>query len=256
MGIVVERQGGVVRVGLDRPERLNALDLPAMRGLGAVLDRLAVDQTVRCVVLAGRGRAFCAGADLAAADPATPVGLREEMMAAANHVVRRLTTLPAPVLAAVDGGALGVGASLALACDLVVASSRSYFVLPFLSVGLMPDGGASVTAAASMGRARAMRAALLGERISAGEAAEIGLIAEACDASTFEARVRELATRIAQGPRAATALTKQAVNAATLPDLDAALRREAEGQTTLMGTADFREGIAAFAQRRAPTFTD
>jgi enoyl-CoA hydratase len=164
--------------------------------------------------------------------------------------------LPQPVVAVVQGPAAGVGASLALACDVVLASEKAFFMLAFTKIGLMPDGGASALIAASVGRHRAMRMALLAERIPAAEAYEWGLVTALYPADQFDAEVDKVVATLASGPAAALRKTKDAINAATLTELETALEREKQGQLVLISSDDFREGTRAFQQRRPAKFTD
>ena len=156
----------------------------------------------------------------------------------------------------VQGPTAGVGVSLALACDLVIASEKAFFLLAFTKIGLMPDGGASALVAASVGRARAMKMALLAERLPADEALAAGLITAVHPAGNLEAEADKVIGRLLAGPALAYAKTKQAINGATLSDLDAALARETAGQHVLLNSHDLREGIKAFQEKRDPTFTD
>lgn len=180
--------------------------------------------------------------------------VKAETLDAANRVATTVRDFPRPVIAAVNGAAAGVGVSLALACDLTVASESSYFLLAFTRIGLMPDGGATALVAASVGRARAMRMALLAERLPAAEALAAGLIADVYADDDFDARVDELAARLADGPVDAYAATKHAINATTLTELDGALGREFDGQMQLLAGPDFREGVRAFEQKRKADF--
>jgi len=164
--------------------------------------------------------------------------------------------LPQPVVAVVQGPAAGVGASLALASDVVLASEKAFFMLAFTKIGLMPDGGASALIAAAVGRIRAMRMALLAERIPAQEAFDWGLVTAVYPADEFDAEVAKVISTLVSGPAVALRKTKDAINAATLVELEAALEREKQGQLVLLEAADFREGTRAFQQRRAATFTD
>ncbi|RMI31338.1 enoyl-CoA hydratase-related protein [Nocardia stercoris] len=249
--VTTRMDGPVAHVRLDGPQRRNALDLAAMRRLADALHRVTTDPAVGAVVISGAGGAFCAGADL---DPDVPVGSDPNgdaaMMAAVDRVIRGIVHAPVPVLAAVEGAAAGVGASIAFACDLVVAARTAFFLLPFTGIGLLPDGGATLTVAAAAGRARAMRLALRGERLPATEALAVGLIAEVSDET--DRTVAEWAAALAAGPRAAQAATKAAINAATVPGLDAALARETREQLPLLSSADYREGVTAFLERRRP----
>ncbi|QYB03440.1 enoyl-CoA hydratase [Rhodococcus sp. USK10] len=254
-GLRVVVDGGILRITIDRPGRMNALDLAHMTALGDVLEGAAADPAVRVVVLSGAGAAFCTGADLAAAATAGGRAASPEVvMDSANRVIRAIVDLPIPVIAQVGGAAVGVGASIALAADLTYAAESAYLLLAFVNVGLMPDGGSSALIAASIGRARATRMALLGERLPADRAADEGLIAGVLAAGDLAAHVDAVAARLARGPRRAVALTKQALTATTLTELDRALSREKAGQTELLQSPDFAEGVAAMLTKRAPNF--
>ena len=207
---------------------------------------------VRVVVLTGTGAAFCTGADLSGADAHERFDVRA--LDAANRIVRAVTRLDKPVVAAVNGVAAGVGCSMALAADLVVAAESATFLLAFARIGLMPDGGATATVAASVGRARAMRMALLAEPLPAREAYDAGLVSHVVPDAEHPALVAAVVGRLAAGPPLAFAATKKAVNAATLHRLEDALERERSGQSVLLRTADVAEGMRAFGARRRPVF--
>ncbi len=248
----VEADEGVLRVTFRRPEAFNALSEEMAVGLVEALDRAAVDEAVRVVVLTGSGPAFCAGADLTGDDPVERFD--EATMDGAATLTRRITGSAKPVVAAVNGIAAGVGASLCFAADLAVATESASFLLAFSRIGLMPDGGSTLTVAASVGRARAMRMALLAEPVTAREAYEAGLVSHLAPDEEFEATVESVLRRLAAGPPVAFAATKRAVNAAALGELEAALARERVGQVVLFGTEDAAEGMRAFVQKRSPTF--
>jgi enoyl-CoA hydratase len=250
--LVVAREGAVLTLTLNRPDQLNALTDELSDALAGELEASASDGEVRVVVLRGAGRAFCAGADIAGAD--APLQLDVRALDRANRIVRAVTRLDKPVVAAVQGPAAGVGCSIALACDLAVAAESSSFLLAFARIGLMPDGGSSASVAASIGRARAMRMALLGEPLSGREAHDAGLVSHLAGDDAFETVVGDVVGRLAAGAPLAQAATKRAVNAATYAGLDAALERERTGQTILLRTRDAAEGMRAFAERRAPEF--
>jgi enoyl-CoA hydratase len=179
-----------------------------------------------------------------------------EIIVEANRAIRAIVALPHPVVAVVQGPAAGIGVSLALACDLVLASDKAFFLLAFTKIGLMPDGGASALVAAAIGRIRAMRMALLAERLPAADALDWGLISAVYPAEDFDAEVDKALAGLLAGPAAAFAKTKHAINAATLTELDATLDREYVGQSILLNAHDFREGTRAFQDRRTPKFTD
>jgi enoyl-CoA hydratase len=249
----VRTASGVCRVTFRRPEALNALDEATASGLVAALTSAATDDEVRVVVVTGEGAAFSAGADLTGDDPVKSFDVRT--MEGANAIIRAIVGSPKPVVAAVNGIAAGVGASICFAADLAVARESASFLLAFSRVGLMPDGGASLTVAASAGRAKAMRMALLAEPLSAREAYDAGLISHLTADDELDATVDALVRRLAAGPPIAFAATKKAVNAATLGGLEAALERERTGQVVLFGTEDAAEGMRAFVEKRRPTFT-
>lgn len=255
----VSLDGNVLSVTFNRPESLNSLTAAMVETLCDVLDRAAGDPAVKVVRLGGAGRGFCAGAGISAEDQAAARGSGgaiDPLLEAVNRAVPMIAGLPKPVVAVVHGPAAGVGVSLALACDIVLASETAFFLLAFTRIGLMPDGGASALVAASVGRARAMKMALLADRLPATEAFACGLVSSVHPAGELEAEATAVIERLAAGPAAALRKTKHAVNAATLTELDGALLRETEGQLMLLHTRDFVEGTRAFQERRAAVFTD
>jgi enoyl-CoA hydratase len=254
-GLLVSLSDGVLSVTIDRPDSLNSLTLPVFEGLADAMEQAAHDPRVKVVRLSGAGRGFCSGAGMSADDVAG-AGPGDELILAANRVVRAITTLPRPVVAVVHGAAAGVGVSIALACDLVLASDTAFFMLAFTKIGLMPDGGASALIAAAIGRVGAMRMALLAERLPASDALAAGLISAVYPADEFAAQVDKVVETLLHGPAVAFAKTKLAINAATLTELEPTLQRELEGQSILLNSHDFREGARAFQQRRTPAFTD
>lgn len=252
-GLLVAHEDGVLRITINRPERMNAIDFDTMRALGDLLEGRAREADVRVVVLAGEGGAFCTGADLMAASGGAQTDPRV-VMDTANRVIRLILTLPVPVVAQVDGAAAGVGASIAFAADLTYAAPKAYFLLAFVNIGLMPDGGASLLVPAAAGRARASELALLGERLPAEDAHAAGLITRVLPAEDLTAHVDGVAAKLAAGPRRALELTKRSLTAATLARVEEAFERETEGQIELLASADFREGALAMLSKRAPKF--
>ncbi|MEB3021126.1 enoyl-CoA hydratase [[Mycobacterium] crassicus] len=253
-GLSVTLADGVLSVTINRPDSLNSVTTGVLAGIADAMEGAARDPRVRAVRLGGAGRGFSSGAGIGAEDAAD--GVPTEIIVEANRAIRSIVALPRPVVAVVQGPAAGVGVSLALACDLVVASDKAFFMLAFTKIGLMPDGGASALVAAAIGRARAMRMALLADRLPAADALEAGLISAVYPAEEFDAEVDKVLATLLAGPAVAFAKTKHAINAATLTELDSALDREFVGQSVLLNSHDFREGARAFQDRRAPTFTD
>lgn len=256
--LTVSLQGNVLSVTLNRPGSLNSLTEEMAAALNAALEQAADDPLVKVVRLTGAGRGFCAGAGISAEDQAkkassrNPNGLLDEI----NRAIRAITSLPKPVVAVVHGPAAGVGVSLALACDVVMASEDAYFLLAFTKIGLMPDGGASALVAAAIGRIRAMRMALLAERLPAGDAYDYGLVSSVHPAGELDTAVAAVITTLQSGPAVALRKTKHAINAATLTELDSAIGREVEGQRILLKSHDFAEGTKAFQERRSASFSD
>ena len=247
IGSVLE--GGVLTLWLRRPDSFNALTGPMVDDLNDLVGG-APDAGASVVVLRAEGRGFCSGADLQGG------GANHALIDSANDLVRAIRDSPLPVVAAVQGACAGVAVPIALAADLTIASDKAFFMLAFTKVGLMPDGGASALVAASVGRATAMRMALLAERLSADEAARAGLIAAVHEHDAFESEVERVVATLSGGPVVAYARTKQAINAATLGSLEGAFAIEREGQAGLLDADDFAEGSAAFREKRDPVFRD
>ncbi|OMC53131.1 enoyl-CoA hydratase [Mycobacterium sp. IS-836] len=255
-GLDVTLADGVLSVTIDRPDSLNSLSVPVITALADAMECAADDPEVKVVRLGGAGRGFCSGAGISADDMSGSGMPPDEIVLEVNRLIRAITALPRPVVAVVQGPAAGVGVSLALACDLVLASDKAFFMLAFTQIGLMPDGGASALIAAAIGRIRAMRMALLAERLPAAEALAAGLVTAVYPAEEFDAAVDKVISKLLAGPVVAYSKTKHAINAATLTELDNALECEYRGQSVLLRSPDFVEGATAFQQRRRPNFTD
>ncbi|TQF74781.1 enoyl-CoA hydratase [Rhodococcus spelaei] len=251
--VLVDLTDGVLRITIDRPARMNSVTIETLNAAADTLDKHVGDAAVRVVLLTGSGRAFCTGADLSTVGDVSgpPDG---STIDAANRLVAALRAFPRPVVAAVNGPAAGVGVSLALGADLTVATESSYLLLAFTKIGLMPDGGATALVAASVGRARALKMALLAERLPAVEAFEAGLIAQVFPDATFAEDVEGLVRGLVDGPSDAFAATKTAINDATLGQLEPAFARERAGQLDLLAAAAFAEGVDAFLNKRPAVF--
>jgi 2-(1,2-epoxy-1,2-dihydrophenyl)acetyl-CoA isomerase len=253
--IQMTRDGGIARLTLNRPDRLNSFTLPMLGALSEALSELDSDEDLRAVVLTGAGRAFCAGQDLtdhAAVDD--PRAVRAVVERHYNPVVRQIRALRAPVIAAVNGIAAGAGCSLALACDFTLAAESAGFNTAFVKIGLIPDAGASYFLPRLVGQARALGLTLLGETIDARTAAEWGLIWKAVPDAAFQSEVDALARRLAEMPTTAIGLIKQAINLSGHHSLEQQLATEAELQAQAAETEDHQEGRAAFLEKRKPRF--
>jgi 2-(1,2-epoxy-1,2-dihydrophenyl)acetyl-CoA isomerase len=245
-------EAGIATVALTRPEVMNALNAEMRREM---LDALTVAaERARVVVLTGTGRAFCSGQDLGDAEAAADLDLERTLREEYEPLLRAITDCPVPVLAAVNGAAAGAGANLALAADVVVAAESAVFVQAFTRIGLIPDAGGTFWLPRQVGTARAMGAMLLAEPVRARQAAEWGMIWQAVPDADFPAHVAALAARLAAGPTAAYRRLKEALRASAGNDLDTQLALEARLQGECGATADFREGVAAFLDKRPPRF--
>src|SRR5215469_5138363 len=249
------RRGPAAKLELNRPERLNAWNQALGLALRDTVRELAADDAVRAVLITGAGRAFSSGADLGEAGsgfrPDTYTVLTERY----HPIITGIRSMPKPVVAAVNGVAAGIGLSLALSCDLVLSAESAYFVLAFVNVGLVPDGGSSFLVPSRIGFARAAELAMLGERLSSRQALEWGLINRVWPDEELLPAAGDLVWRLANGPTRSYAGTKRQLNAWLYARMDEQLELEARIQQEMAGSADAIEGIAAFAERRAPAFT-
>jgi 2-(1,2-epoxy-1,2-dihydrophenyl)acetyl-CoA isomerase len=259
--VQVSQDGAKRWLTLNRPQALNSLNAALHAELLAALDAAAQDGQVRCVVLTGAGRAFCAGQDLAdpmvAPEPgAAPKDLGRVVETLYAPLVRRLRSMPVPTVAAVNGVAAGAGANLALHCDLVLAARSASFIQAFGRIGLVPDTGGTWLLPRLVGRARALGLALLGDKLPAEEAQAMGLIWRCVDDAKLNAEADALAARLAVMPAKTLAATRAALDGAQQRTLDEALAEEARLQGQLGQAHDYLEGVAAFSEKRAPQFTD
>lgn len=255
--IEFSNESGVARVWLNRPDKLNSFTDDMHRELADALSQ--VEQGgVRVLLISGRGRGFCAGQDLSQRQPRPgdpPVDLGETVGTFYAPLIRRLNALPLPVVVGVNGVAAGAGANLALAGgDIVVAAESASFIQPFCKLGLVPDTGGTYALPRLVGRARAMGLAMLGDRLSARQACDWGLIWECVPDAEFEARLDALAAHFAQAPTKGLAYTKRAINQSLGNTLDAQLDLERDMMRELGATHDYAEGVAAFMEKRQPAF--
>lgn len=247
---------GVATLALNRPDRLNALTPRVFEEASAAID-IAIAQGARALVLTGQGRAFCSGADLVADEygyKGLPDDLGDLLDACYNPFARKLSGLDIPVVTAINGPAVGAGLGIALLGDISIAARSAYLLLAFVNIGLVPDAGATWLVAQSVGRARALEMALLGEKISADVAVEKGLITRVVDDDRVLEEAQAVALKLAQGPTLAIGMIRKQVAVAMTLQLDATLDLERTNQRRAGFSADFKEAVAAFADKRKPEF--
>lgn len=255
--VLTRTADGVCTVTLNRPAAFNAFNEPMKADLLAALRRSADDDAVRAVVLTGSGRAFCAGQDLKehgarlAAGDATVADTVQDFY---NPLITLVTDLPKPVIASINGVAAGAGAALAFACDLRIAADTASFAMAFAAAGLSADSGASFTLPRLVGAGRAMQLMLLGETVGAAEALRIGLVSEVVPAAELAERAAALAARLAQGATGALGRIKRSAQYAATHTLAESLAFEDEAQRACFASADHREALAAFIDKRPPRF--
>jgi 2-(1,2-epoxy-1,2-dihydrophenyl)acetyl-CoA isomerase len=253
-----ETGGGIARITLNRPDRLNSFTTQMHEELRDALQRVASDESARVLLLTGAGRGFCAGQDLAdraVAPGETPVDLGASIDNNYRPLVLALHNLPLPVVCAVNGVAAGAGANVALACDLVVATRSASFIQAFCKIGLIPDAGGTFFLPRLVGTARAMGLALLGDKVTAEQAEDWGLIWKCVDDDVFASTVDALLAHFAQAPTRGLAEIKRAIHASANNTLEQQLTLERDAQRALGQSADYREGVVAFLAKRSPIFT-
>ncbi|MGB7372830.1 enoyl-CoA hydratase-related protein [Pontixanthobacter sp.] len=249
--IKLEREGPLMIITLNRPERLNAMPPQMADEIGEAFYDLG---DARAVLITGEGKGFCSGADLSARSSDSKGGSHQALQNHYNPAISQVMRAPVPVISAVNGPAAGVGCSLALAADFTIASKTAYFLQAFVNIGLVPDGGSTWLLARAIGRARATRMMMLGEKISAEQAEDWGLIYKAVDAGDLMIEARALAEKLANGPTLAIKTMKANINAALDGTLPEVLVNEAEGQRLAGASADAMEGGMAFLQKRKAEF--
>ena len=255
--ILFETRSGVAIVTLNRPESLNSFTADMHAEMRDTMQQAAADKTIRCLLLTGAGRGFCAGQDLndrAVAPGGKMPNLGESIEQNYNPLVRAIIHLEKPVVCAVNGIAAGAGANIALACDIVLAGRSAGFIQGFSRIGLVPDSGGTWTLQRLVGRARAMGLAMLSNRISAEQAEQWGMIWQAVDDDKLMDEAMAIASHLATQPTSGLGLTKRAINAAGGRSLEAQLELERELQSIAGRSADYREGVAAFLEKRTPNF--
>lgn len=252
--VLLETDNGVAYITLNRPDKLNSFNREMALLLQQLLDDCAADDTIRCICITGAGKGFCAGQDLAeVVDPNGP-GMQKILGEHYNPIISRLRSIAKPIVAAVNGVAAGAGANLALACDIVVASESASFIQAFSKIGLIPDSGGTFHLPKLVGFQRASALMMLGDKVPAAEALQMGMLYKTFPVDSFDAESKKLAKQLAQMPTKALGYIKQALNASLTADLQQQLATEDKLQQQAAATNDFKEGVASFLEKRNPVF--
>ncbi len=252
--VLAELTDGVATITLNRPEKLNAFTEAMHQDLVHLFDRIELDRAIRAVLITGAGRGFCAGQDLHDRADADMVDLGDSLDRLYNPLIRRIRKLERPVICAVNGVAAGAGANFALACDIVLAARSASFIQAFIKLGLVPDAGGSFMLPRLVGTARAMGMAMLGDKISAEQAADWALIWSVVDDDQLMQEAQSLARHLAKQPTRGLGLIKRAMNASATNNLDQQLDLERDLQREAGKTDDYLEGVSAFLERRPAAF--
>jgi 2-(1,2-epoxy-1,2-dihydrophenyl)acetyl-CoA isomerase len=254
LSILLEIQSGVAFITLNRPDKLNSFNREMALLLQKTLDDCAANNEVRCIYLTGAGKGFCAGQDLAeVVDPQGP-GMQKILSEHYNPIIERIRNINKPVVAAVNGVAAGAGANIAFACDIVVSISSANFIQAFSKIGLIPDSGGTFTLPRLIGMQRASALMMLGDKVNATDALQMGMLYKVFDESLFEIESKKIATTLSQMPTKALGYIKQALNASASNNLTQQLALEDELQQKAASTNDFKEGVNAFLEKRLPVY--
>jgi len=253
--IQIENKGAVRYITLNRPEAFNSFDRVMGRAFQEELDKAASDDSVRCIVITGEGRAFCAGQDLKEVTAPDAPNFKIIVEETYNASIRRICAMRKPIVAAVNGVAAGAGANIALACDLTIATDSASFIQAFSKIGLIPDSGGTWWLPRLVGMQRAKALAFFGEKLSASDAVDMGLIYKSVNDEEFHAEIEAISTKLASMPTFAIGLTKAAFHKGMNSDLDEQLDRELDYQFRAADSDDYSEGVASFLEKRTPKFT-
>lgn len=252
--ILKEIKGSLAILILNRPEKFNAFNREMALLLQSFLDEISADKNIRCVMITGSGKAFCAGQDLGEVSGENPMAFSKILGEHYNPIITRIRSLEMPVVAAINGVAAGAGANIALCCDIVLASSSASFIQAFSKIGLIPDSGGTFFLPRLVGFQKAMALAMLGDKISAQEAEKLGMVYKVLSEETFLESAEELAQKLAAMPTRGLALTKKAMNSSMSNSLEDQLKLEDEFQMLAGTSEDYREGVNAFIEKRDPVF--
>ncbi len=255
--LIIQRDDGVLTINMNRPEVLNAFNDIMLAELTEVVEAVAQDETVRCVVLTGAGRAFGSGQDLrslAEGRSSGAIGTVSGHVQKYHRVVLAIRSMPKPVIAAVRGVAAGISCNIALACDMRIAADDARFIEAFARIGLVPDGGGGYFLPRLVGVGKAMELAMLADELSGPEAERIGLVNKCVPVEEFEEATRAFAQRLANGPTRAYALIKKLIYTSAESDLQTSLRLEGELQDIAFETEDHQNAVVAFLQKRPPRY--
>lgn len=252
--IIFHIENGIAKIQFNRPDKLNSFNREMALLLQHYLDESASLKEVRCILITGVGKGFCSGQDLAEViDPQGP-GMDKILSEHFNPIVKKIRNIPKPVVAAVNGVAAGAGANIALACDIVVATASASFIQAFSKIGLIPDSGGTYTLPRLVGLQRATALMMLGDKVTAQEAVQMGMIYKVFDNENFEGETISLASQLAQMPTKALAFIKHALNQSYSNNMEGQLQLEDDYQQKAAATSDFKEGVAAFLEKRIPAF--
>lgn len=252
--VLKEIKGSLAILTLNRPEKFNSFNREMALRLQQLLDEVAEDKNIRCVMITGNGKAFCAGQDLGEVSGENPISFSKILGEHYNPIILRIRNLELPVVAAVNGVAAGAGANIALCCDIVVASSSASFIQAFSKIGLIPDSGGTFFLPRLVGFQKAMALAMLGDKVAASEAEQLGMIYKVFDANNFLAEAEILAQKLAAMPTKGLALTKKVLNSSLANSLEDQLKLEDKFQMIAGDSDDYREGVIAFIEKRNPVF--
>ncbi len=252
--ILSQTEGQVLKLTLNRPDKFNSFNREMALELQQHLDNAAGDENIRAVYLTGEGKAFCAGQDLAEAiDPNGP-GLKKIVFEHYNPIILKIRNLEKPVICAVNGVAAGAGANIVLACDVIVASNTASFIQAFSKIGLVPDSGGTFMLPRIVGFQRALALALLGDKVSANEAHQMGMVYKVSDAEHLQTDAMQIAQTLANMPTKALGLTKKLFNQGLYHNLETQLQNEGDFQVQASLTEDYKEGVSSFLEKRKPVF--